>query len=331
MTQASPKLVGAFVVGGVALLIGGLLTFGSMQFLKSRIPVAMYFAEDLTGLDPGAPVTFRGVQIGTVTDIVLRFNPASKTFQSPVRIEIEPDRFQIEGVRPRATGDNMPYFVEQGLRARLASQSILTGKRLVELGFHPGTPARLVGTKSDIPEVPTIPSEMEALQAGLEGLLKKLEQTALPELVDDLRGAVKSLGALLAALDAGRFSEVADDASQTLRTGRQVLENIGSRIDTMAPKGEAAIDNADQLFQELQKAAKRAGPVLVKLQETAERANHLLADANELIEPGSQTHRDLTAMMREIAGAARSMRILTDDLERNPNSLLFGKASAKGR
>jgi paraquat-inducible protein B len=136
---------------------------------------------------------------------------------------------------------------------------------------------------------------------------------------------------LLAALDAGRFSEVADDASQTLRTGRQVLENIGSRIDTMAPKGEAAIDNADQLFQELQKAAKRAGPVLVKLQETAERANHLLADANELIEPGSQTHRDLTAMMREIAGAARSMRILTDDLERNPNSLLFGKASAKGR
>jgi paraquat-inducible protein B len=70
---------------------------------------------------------------------------------------------------------------------------------------------------------------------------------------------------------------------------------------------------------------------MASIQRAADRADRLLADANGVIEPGSPTHRDLIAMMREIAGAARSMRNLTDELDRNPNSLLFGKASVKGR
>jgi paraquat-inducible protein B len=85
------------------------------------------------------------------------------------------------------------------------------------------------------------------------------------------------------------------------------------------------------MFQDLQQAAARIGPAVASLQRAAERADRLLTDANGVIEPGSPTHRELMAMMREISGAARSMRILTDELDRNPNSLLFGKASSKGR
>lgn len=329
MTKASPRVVGAFVVGGVALLIGGLLTFGSMEFLKRHVTAVMYFQEDLTGLDPGAPVTFKGVQIGTVSDIALRFNTDSRAFASPVQVQIEPDRFQVEGARP-TLGRNLPYFVEQGLRARLASQSILTGKRLIELSFRPETPARLAGT-GDQAEIPTIPSQMEALQAGLEGLLKKLDETPLPELIDDLRLTAQTLTFVLSQLDTARLSMVADDASETLRSGRAVLDNLGGRIDAIAPHGEAALRRADELFQEMQRAATRIGPVLVSMQRAAERADRLLTDAGGIVEPGSQTHRELVGMMREISGAARSMRTLTDELDRNPNSLLFGKTSAKGR
>jgi paraquat-inducible protein B len=330
MTKASPKLVGAFVVGGVALLIGGILTFGSMQFFKSQITAVMYFEEDLTGLDPGAAVTFKGVQIGTVSDIALRFNTDTKAFSSPVVVQLEPDRFRVEGSRPKL-GSNLPYFVEQGLRGRLASQSVLTGKRLIELSFRPDTPVRLSGIGARHAEIPTIPSQMEALQAGIEGLLKKFDETPLPELINDLRLTAQTLTLLISRIDTDRVSTVAQDASEALRRGRKVLENLDERIDAIAPHGEAAIKNASQLFQDLRQAGARVGPLLAGMQRAAERADRLLVDAAGVIEPGSPTHRELMAMMREISGAARSMRILTDELDRNPNSLLFGKASAKGR
>jgi paraquat-inducible protein B len=331
MTKANPKLVGAFVVGGVALLLGGILTFGSMQFLKSRLPAVMYFEEELTGLDPGAPVTFRGVQIGTVTDVVIRYNVEAKAFRIPVYVQIEPDRFSIEGTRRPMLGDNLSLFVEQGLRAQLATQSILTGKRLVELAFHPGAPVRLTGLDRDRAEIPTIPSQMEALQAGIENALKKLEQTPIPELVDDLRTTVRDIGAAVRQVDAARFSVLADDASETLRSGRALLDEVRQRVDAMAPAGEAAVKRTDQLIQELHKAATRLGPALASVQRTAERADHFLETANGVIEPGSVTHREMMAMLKEITAAARSMRTLADELDRNPNSLLFGKASPRGR
>ena len=331
MTKASPRVVGAFVVGGIALLIGGLLTFGSIEFLKPHATAVMYFEEDLSGLDPGAPVTFRGVQIGEVTDISLRFNADTKTFYSPVHVRVSPAHFEVEGHWPKKLGSNLPAFVENGLRAQLESQSLLTGKRVIALAFHPGTPVNLRGREGDEAEVPTIPSQMKEMQAGFEGVLKKLQDTPLPELITDLRGAVHSFSKILDAIEPGRVAAAADDAAGTLRTAREVLERIGQHVDVMGPKSEATLDSAEQFFAELQRASTKVGPVLASIQRAADRADRLLADTNTIIEPGSPTHRELIGMMRDISGAARSMRTLTDDLNRDPNSLLFGKASSRGR
>lgn len=330
MAKANPKLIGAFVVGGIVLLVAGILAFGSLQFLKSSIRIVMYFDEDLAGLDPGAPVTFRGVQVGTVTGVVVHFNPQTRSLRIPVYAEIQPDRFEIEGTLEHRPGKNLAVFVDQGLRAQLASQSFLTGKRLVELAFHPGTPSRLAGLDRDRAEIPTIPSQLKALQAGLEGALAKLERTALPELVEDLRTTVRDMGAVIRQVDTARLAVLADEASETMRVGRGLVDNVGQRVDAIAPAGEAAVKRADQFLQELQKAAARIGPVLASLQRSAERAGELLTNANGVVEPGSPTHREMIAMLREIAAAARSARVLTDELGRNPNSLLFGKAPAGG-
>lgn len=328
MAKANPKLIGAFIVGGIALLVAGIMAFGSLQFLKSNIKIVMYFDEDLAGLDPGAPVTFRGVQVGAVTGVVVHFNPQTKSLRIPVYAEIEPDRFEVEGALERRRGGNLTAFVDQGLRAQLASQSILTGKRLVELAFHPGTPVRLSGLDRDRAEIPTIPSQLEALQAGLQGALGKLERAAVPELVDDLRTAVRDISVAIRQLDTARLATLADEASETMKGGRAFLDNLGQRVDAIAPAGESAVKRTDQLLQELQKASTRIGPVLASLQRSAERADQLMSNANGTIEPGSPTQRELSAMLREITAAARSARVLTDELGRNPNSLLFGRSPA---
>src|SRR4051812_1530803 len=104
MRKANPKTIGAFVVGGLALLVTGLATFGSFKFFAERLPLVMYFEGNLSGLDVGAPLVFRGVRIGTVTDVKMIFNPASRALRIPVYAEIEPERFVIEG-KGRAGGN----------------------------------------------------------------------------------------------------------------------------------------------------------------------------------------------------------------------------------
>ena len=67
--QASPAVIGGFVVGALVLVVLGILVFGSGRFFADTDRVVMYFADDLQGLQAGAAVDFQGVPVGTVAQI----------------------------------------------------------------------------------------------------------------------------------------------------------------------------------------------------------------------------------------------------------------------
>jgi len=326
MTKASPKTIGAFVVGGVALLLAGIVTFGSFKFFEKRLPVVMYFEGDLSGLDVGAPLVFRGVRIGTVTDVTMYYNTTTQAFRIPVHAEIEADRFVIEG--QLQGGRNIPQLIENGLRAQLATQSMLTGKMLISLDMEPGTPVRLVRGDAAAIEIPTIPSAMEQLQAGVEGLLKKLQEMPLAELTQDLRSLVRDTDDAVRRLDVKNFADAGAQAAQAMQEVRELIANVGRRIDTLAPIGEATLKDADKALVELHSRLAEARGLIANMQRAAESADRLMTTANGVIEPGSATYRELISTLREFSNMARSIRGLADDLERNPDSILFGKASA---
>src|SRR5512135_58843 len=121
--KASKTLIGAFVLGAVVLIVAGVVVFGGGKFFKKTIKYVMYFDGSVKGLQVGAPVTFRGVKIGQVTNIVLRFNPEKMSVLIPVYVEIDPEIFQTQfKVKPK------PYqyyrtLLDKGLKARLEMQS----------------------------------------------------------------------------------------------------------------------------------------------------------------------------------------------------------------
>jgi paraquat-inducible protein B len=98
--QVNKTVIGAFVVGAIALLVVALVIFGSGAFFKLRPKFVLYFDTSVKGLNVGSPVNFRGVPIGAVTDVQLQFNVKDLKLKIPVFVELYPERISvIEGER----------------------------------------------------------------------------------------------------------------------------------------------------------------------------------------------------------------------------------------
>jgi paraquat-inducible protein B len=255
-----------------------------------RIRYLVHFDGSVRGLRAGAPVEFRGIRVGTVTDVRLEIDPAQDTVRIPVTLEIEPQRFVERGPGEQRYAV-MAALVERGLRAQLQSGNLLTGELLVDLGFHPESPPAKLDLSGTPPEIPAVPAQMAALEASVTTTLSKLATLPLPELVDDLRRTIQSV----------------DDMVTSADTKQAV-----TALTQAAVRLEALIGTLDQ----------RAGPLFVQAQAT-------LASADGLVGANAPLRYDLNGLLNELTGAARSIRVFADYLERHPDALIRGKAGAQ--
>src|SRR5881392_1856638 len=90
-TKVSPAVVGAFVIGGFALLITALLSFGGFSFFAKPDRFVVYFDESIHGLSLGSDVKLRGVRVGRVTTINIRYDEKSNHSAVAVICELNKD------------------------------------------------------------------------------------------------------------------------------------------------------------------------------------------------------------------------------------------------
>src|SRR5471032_1716620 len=179
--KTNPKVIGGFVIGACVLMIAGALAFGGGEFLKPKAEAVIFFQGSLGGLDVGAPVTFRGVKVGTVTRIVIEYDVAKQVLNIPVYLQLEPEKFQIVSGQ-RDPLKNMGALISRGLRGQLETLSMVTGQTSVNFDFHPGTPIRLLGIKPGVQELPSVPSSMAQLTASVSGVLEKINALPLDQI-----------------------------------------------------------------------------------------------------------------------------------------------------
>jgi paraquat-inducible protein B len=112
---------------------------------------------------------------------------------------------------------------------------------------------------------------------------------------------------------------------------QQLVSKLNSRVDPLAQSFEDTSKAARSALNEAERLLLDVRPVLATTQNTLARAERLMTTANGVIEPGSPLHFELVSALKEVAGAARSLRSLAESLERNPKSLLFGRQAPGGR
>ena len=335
--RSNPKLIGAFVVSALALAIAGAIAFGGTQFLVTKHRAILYFEGSVAGLNVGAPVNFRGVKVGTVTNIEINYDIDKQTLEIPVEIEIIPDLIHVtSGQRSER---NIQKLVERGLRAQLVVQSLVTGQASVEFDFHPETPIHLVGGTTGLPELPTIPSSMAALQANVTAVLEKLSKMPLDQIsqqvsdaIGELQQTLTSATTLIKKVDTDigptltNLQETSDQAKLLITTANDRMQmRDGEPLQTL---NDTLTDYGDLARQLQGKTNVLSGD----LQTTLNTLNSALAQINDvatLLERDMSKNPALltqtTDTLREFKAMAAAIRAFAEYIQRNPNALLTGK------
>lgn len=268
-----------------------------------KLQLVMYFNSSVRGLSLGAPLEFKGIRIGNVLDIKLEFNPDDTSFRIPVLVEIELDRIiDRTAVDDDSAASLFQTLVDRGLRARLSTGSLLTGKLYIDLNMYPGTEAVYHGDKTmRYSELPTIAGAFEAMTETLEVFVSKLGTLNVEQMGNDIIGILDGANQLLNTTEAG---QTVTDLQASIRALKNILRDLES----------------------------------ANLEETISSANNVLGNVDNtlamidgILAPNAPLQFNVIQVANELEGTARALRSLVEMLERQPQALIFGRSDDAGR
>lgn len=330
--KANPTVVGSFVLGAVGLAVAAAVLLGSGSFFHPRPRAVAFFQGNIQGLSIGAPVTLRGVRVGTVTDIKIEVNAQDLIPRVPVFMEFEPERLSFVGFVKGATDDQglLKAGIDKGMHARLASQSFVTGQLLVDLTFDRDGTTRLVGADPSLVEIPTSLSEIEklketlanipvdeiarSLQNTLQDVDKLVTSPQIPRLLDALVVAGDNLDTITDNVKLALPGMVAN-IENTSKSAQQTLATAGSALAEM----RATFTNASHLMNS------DMHETLVAAKNAAQRADKLLVDTDTIFTQNSPQRYDIDQILQNLAATTRSLRAFSAELDRRPNAVILGK------
>jgi paraquat-inducible protein B len=301
--RASPILIGSFVLGALAIALAAAFIFARGALFTKRPTFVMFFEGSVYGLQVGAPVAFRGVHVGKVTDISIEYLPKEQAFYIPVKVELEPEQIRVPAQSGAPAPIGMPALVNRGLRARLQLQSFVTGQLFIELDLLPEQPAWFVSPNTAGDEIPTVATTIERF-------MKRLAEFPLEKALDSVWGSLEGLNRLF---NSPLLNDTLAQLNKTLRDFSELSRSLDARAGQF-------LHRADTLAEDLRRTVKAVEQGLGAAEKT-------LVQYRDLAREDSFTMRNLNATLDEVALTARSLRQLADAIERNPESFLRGKSA----
>ena len=327
-TKISPAVVGAFVLGAFGIGIIALVAIGGLSLFSKPERFMVYFDEGISGLDEGSPVKLRGVRVGHVVGISIRYDRATSKSVAAVLCEINRGSITDENGANLDISDReaLQSLVDRGLRAQLEVIGLATGLLFVELDFM--DPHRYPDTSltSDVKYVviPSAPSPISEFQASATALLSHMQQVDFQGLSDNLK---KLLAETTQRIDGVDFKGL---IAQWKKTGESVdalarspdvlrtLVNLNKTLDDL--RGAIA-----RLDTQVGSNGKDLQATLTEAKSALASFNAAAASAKSFIDAQQGLGSDTGRALQKIADAADSVQQLADFLERNPNSIISGR------
>jgi paraquat-inducible protein B len=337
--QVRATRIGLFAIGALAIFVGAVASiFGARVFAASERAV-MPFEGSVAGLQTGAPVLFRGVRLGLVDRVELQRE--GQRVLAPVSARL--DRAALARLSAGGSG-SLEALVREGLRARLATQSVLTGQLVVELDFVAGAAPPAAAVRDGAVVVPTTTMR--------SGPLAQLETLNLKGLSDELLAGVSAARTLAAS---PRWEQTLDEIAQSAAALKKLAATLEPLATALAARAEGSLQSAGNAAERFGAASERAARAADAVASAAGRADQLAGQlvaqgapmlaavqrAAEELAAGAGALRRFTAddgtlaqglvpdaqrALTDVSRAARALRELAETLERQPQMLLRGRA-----
>ncbi len=253
------------------------------------------FAGNVKGLRVGATVEYNGLRIGRVANVTLQLPENSgEQGRSTVAMQFQPKRLGLKNISEKKWHETFNELVEAGLRVKLSTGNILTGSLIVKLESMPELEkASIDFSTKPYPSLPVIASNVDAVTADVETLIKNLSQLPLDSLVSAATELLQDTRNLVASPD---FAQLPGQISSSMTS-----------IAAAATRVETATINLPAMVNSLTAASRNANDVL------------------EGLTPDSEIYIELSAAARELRVAAKSIAAFAELLEENPSALLTGR------
>jgi paraquat-inducible protein B len=326
--------IGSFILGGLLLAAAAVVWLSGSNWFDSKLLAVVYFENSVAGLYKGAPVTYRGVVVGQVESIGLDVNQRSLKVRIPVRIRLSGSAVTFSGGTASDPAlRSVPDLVQRGLRAKLFSQSLVTGQKSIELNTIANAPPVSIAV-GPLPEIPVVADRFDSLvdqlsELPLSDIVKELRNT-MTSMRDTLGAARETLA--IANVTVGTVGQevgaVAAQASRTLRVASEAVVQVQA-----GAKG--ALDSVARLADTAQGTVLAAKPELMRTllgaDQAAESARLAMGRVAELAAPDGALRSDLESAVADLGQAARGLRDWSELLQEQPNAIIFGrKQTAKG-
>lgn len=327
-TKVSPAFVGAFVIGAFALGITAVLSFGGISFFSKPQRFVVYFDESIHGLDAGSPVKLRGVRVGRVANLNVRYDEQSNRSVVAVVCEFSRDvvtdnKGAVIDVASRAA---LQSLVDRGLRAQLGVLGLATGLLFVELNFVNPKEYPIDQKLSDskyavVPAMPSVISEFQASVGEILGNVKRI----------DFAGLSREITGLVAE---GRKQLVGLDLKGTVEQWKRT----GERVETVAsgPEIKQTFENLNSAVTDLRRTiakldaqiepnSQALAATLAEAKTAIQSFNDTASATRKFIAGNATIGEDVAGTLQRLNEAAEAVTRFADFLERNPNALIMGR------
>ncbi len=216
-------------------------------YMKNPLSYLLLFTESVRGLNPEAPVEFRGIRVGTVEGVSFKYLPNDADRRVPVFIRIDPNVITDLPSGYDAARQFIADSVQKGLRASLKSGNLLTGQMFIDLDYQKDAKPAEVHTLGGYQLLPTTPAGgLAQIQEQASELLAKLKALPLEKTVNnasDALASIKSAADDLKKTAAGfnDNSPLYHDLSDTLRQLDETLRSLRALSNTLERKPNSLI------------------------------------------------------------------------------------------
>jgi paraquat-inducible protein B len=337
-------LVGAFVLVGTALAVGAVVVFGSGDIFKKKVPCVMFFDGNINGLTVGSKVKFRGVPVGSVVGIDMPIKIADGVARIPVYAELSQGRTYTRQALI-VTHDRIEEIVANGMRARLDTESLLTGLLYVDLDVQPSEPAVLIGAGPEgYVEIPTLPTRVGEV---IRKVMAALEEVDIKDMIESITSAAHGIDDLA---HSPRIDQGFTAVDQTLARYRDLASTLDANVKTLSKEIEGTLSSARSALSQTETAMKTGETSLAAIHELAQdlrqdsksvvaavratadttqdverRLASTIAAVEVVLDPEAPLVQQLRETLVELGRASRSLAEFADELQRNPSAVVRGR------